>query len=321
MVMVMIFNGFVEDSLVVAAVTVVNLLAYLVLVYVHLFFLLPQCFLQKKYWSYSVGLLLLLLMVSVFRYWVGWVWLADSNFAAESTFKPSFYGSISFSGIFIILISIPLQLIDNWFKKYELEKELKTHQLEAELRFLKAQVNPHFLFNTLNNIYSLSVTESKQAPEMILKLSDMMSYMLYDCKHEQVSLSSEIDYLRNYIALQQLKKDNELRIDFTIKGEIDQVMITPMLFIPFFENAFKHGNLEDVTNGWLRSVISVAKGVLQFTASNTIQPKISISSKGGVGLENIRDRLALLYPEKHSLDINEADGIFSVQLTLDLVGP
>ncbi|MEZ4930618.1 MAG: histidine kinase [Saprospiraceae bacterium] len=150
-----------------------------------------------------------------------------------------------------------------------METEFRTHQLEAELRFLKAQVNPHFLFNALNNIYSLSFTESKKAPEMILKLSDMMSYMLYDCKSEQVKLSAEINYLKNYIDLQQLKKEGELNIDFNIKGNVSNAFISPMLFIPFFENAFKHGNLEDTENGWLKSKLKMENGILDFHIANS----------------------------------------------------
>ena len=317
--MALVYNELVENNEMVMAVTVVNLVGYLLLVYGHLFYLLPKYFDHKKYVRYTLGLLLLLLATTTLRFFGGLGWVMEKGWKMESVFTRSYFYSMFFGGTFFLLTSVPLRLIDNWFKKRELEKELKTHQLEAELRFLKAQVNPHFLFNALNNIYSLSFTESKKTPEMILKLSDMMSYMLYDCKNEKVKLSSEIDYLKNYIALQQLKKDGELNIEFKLNGDTKNVFITPMLFIPFFENAFKHGNLEDMENGWLKSELKMENGVLEFNISNSIKSLKKINKeKGGVGLENIRDRLRLLFPEKHELKIKKEEGFFCVNLKIDL---
>ncbi len=297
---------------------IANLVGLMVLVYLHLLVLLPRWFDQEKYVSYALALVVLLLFTSGIRFFVGWGMVSQLDWDIEGLFRPSYFGSMFFSGTFFLLISIPLRLIENWFKKRELEQELKTHQLEAELRFLKAQVNPHFLFNALNNIYALSFTESKKAPEMILKLSDMMSYMLYDCKNENVALSAEVGYLRNYIDLQQLKKDGELNITFKVQGDLTGVQITPMLFIPFFENAFKHGNLEDTTNGWLHSSLRVDEGVLKFTITNSVPVLPREHEKGGVGLENIRQRLNLLYPENHELDIQSGENEYAVYLQIKL---
>jgi LytS/YehU family sensor histidine kinase len=224
-----------------------------------------------------------------------------------------------FGGAFLLFLSLPLRLINNWFKKQELEQALKTLQLEAELRFLKAQVNPHFLFNALNNIYALSFTESKQAPSMILKLSEMMSYMLYDCKSELVPLQSEIAYLHNVLALQQLKKEGEMQVEFHVSKDIQPQQITPMLFIPFFENAFKHGNLEDIKNGWLKAQLYEERGKIHFSISNSyLERDPKEVAKGGVGLTNIRQRLTLLYPNKHSLTMRQTQGVFTAQLQLEL---
>ena len=316
--MVFVFASILSEPKRVMLATSVNLVGFLILVYVHLLYLLPRYFDQKRFLSYAVGLLILLIATATLRFFVGLGSVKAMHLDMEEIFTPFYFGSMFLTGTFFLLISIPLRLINNWFKKQELEKELKTHQLEAELRFLKAQVNPHFLFNALNNIYSLSFTESKKTPEMILKLSDMMSYMLYDCKSEQVKLTSEIEYLKNYIDLQQLKKDGELNIEFDINGNTSNVFITPMLFIPFFENAFKHGNLDDTENGWLKSKLSVENNTLEFKMCNTIKTGTIKKEKGGVGLENIRDRLKLLFPGKHDLDIAKENCIFSVNLKIDL---
>lgn len=156
---------------------------------------------------------------------------------------------------------------------------------------------------------------------MILKLSDMMSYMLYDCKSERVQLSLEVAYLKNYIALQQLKKDGELNIEFDARGEIASVLITPMLFIPFFENAFKHGNLENTEKGWLKSSLIVQNSQLDFNISNTIATGSKPKVKGGVGLENIRERLQLIYPNQHQLKITKENDVYTVQLNINLQNP
>ena len=298
--------------------TLINVAGFLMLVYGHLLYLLPVFFDKKRYIWYGIGIILLLIFTATFRFYVGWSWTLEAAEEVSKVFTPTYFGAIFFSGIFFLLISIPLRLINNWFKKRELETELNTYQLEAELRFLKAQVNPHFLFNALNNIYSLSFTESKKAPEMILKLSDMMSYMLYDCKSETVPLQSEVNYLHNYIALQQLKKDGELNIEFNTSGPLDAVFITPMLFIPFFENAFKHGNLEDIEKGWMKSELKLEGEDLYFKIENSQNELIEKKEKGGVGLENIEQRLKLLFPDKHQLEIKNNGLTYQVRLHLNL---
>ncbi|MFK7773896.1 MAG: sensor histidine kinase [Saprospiraceae bacterium] len=317
-IMLIIYSGFVGGYLKALAPTLVNLTGLIILTYVHLWYLLPQFFDKKNYLVYGVLVFILLLLTTLFRFIVGWEIVRILGWELADKFTPDYFVGMIVTGLFLVLITIPLRLIENYFKKEELEQELKTQQLEAELRFLKAQVNPHFLFNALNNIYSLSFTNSSQTPEMILKLSDMMSYMLYDCKTEKVKLTNEINYLHNFIALQQLKKEGELNIEFLTKGDFSGIHITPMLFIPFFENAFKHGNLEDIQDGWLKSEMKVESGKLFFSIKNTTQKEKPKSEKGGVGLENVRARLNLLYPNRHKLEVGKKEGIFEVEIEVQL---
>lgn len=316
--MLLVFHGIFEQWDIALLAASINIFGLSLLVYVHLFLLLRKLFDKEKYLIYGVSVFILLTITAFLRFFLGWELVKMLYPFIAKMFTPSYFGSIFFTGTFFLLVSIPLRLVDNWLKKQELEKELKTHQLEAELRFLKAQVNPHFLFNALNNIYSLSFTESKKAPEMILKLSDMMSYMLYDCKHEQVSLSAEVEYLKNYIALQQLKKEGEFNIDFQTKGNIEGTLITPMLFIPLFENAFKHSNLEDIKNGWLKSKLEKTENQLLFSISNSKLVGKKSTQTGGVGLENLRERLKLLFPEQHELKIKSTEDEYKVSLTINL---
>ena len=313
-----VYEGIIGSYIAALGATSVNLLGLIILSYSHLLFLLPRYFDKKDYLKYGVLLFVIVLLTSVFRFVLGWELVRTAGWEFQNEFTPKYFIAMIVSGMFVVLITVPLRLVENYFKKEELEKELKTQQLEAELRFLKAQVNPHFLFNALNNIYSLSFTNSSLAPEMILKLSDMMSYMLYDCKTEEVKLINEIDYLHNYIALQQLKKEGESNIEFSIEGDFHNIYITPMIFIPFFENAFKHGNLEDTEKGWLRSEMKLQNGVLFFSIKNTTTKEIKSHIKGGVGLENVAARLNLLYPNKFDLKIEKNKNIFEVDLKIEL---
>lgn len=313
-----IINGFVEDPKVLIWAVIINLAGFALLVYGNLYVLLPRFFDKELYWKYGCWLIFLLLISAALRFYVGWGAVSWLGSKLVDEFKPEFFGSLILNGAFLLFVSIPLRMVGTWLTRKELEQEIKTQQLEAELRFLKAQVNPHFLFNALNNIYSLSFTGSEKAPEMILKLSDMMSYMLYDCKSEQVLLSAELAYLKNYIELQQLKKDGELNIDFKVKGDPGGLLITPMLFIPFFENSFKHGNLEDLENGWMNGHLQIEKEELKFHMSNSYCPGQKEDQKGGVGLENIRERLALLFPEQHELHIQQHENIYRVDLSIKM---
>ena len=295
-----------------------SMISHALLVYIHLLFLLPVFYDRKAYLKYFIGFIICLLAISYLRVEIIWPITVYFFPWIDSLLEPRFSMAFLFNAIFVLLISIPLRLIKNTLDKDQLEITLKNQQLEAELRFLKAQVNPHFLFNALNNIYALAFIQSEKTPEMILKLSDMMSYMLYDCKEEKVKLSTEINYLENYLGLQQLKKDGEFKLSFEHSGPRDQVWISPMLFIPFFENAFKHGNLEDTEKGWLKSTLQVEDKMLTFELANTFRQKSQKLVKGGVGLENIQARLQLLYPTNHIYTQQSANNIFSIHLQLNL---
>ncbi len=296
----------------------VNLSVTIPIVYFFLIYLLPKYWDTKRFGLFFIWFIGLVIVSGLLRFSIMKVISYFIFPGIEGFFNREFLFQLTNGGVFFLILSIPLRFFDIYKKKNKIESEFKTHQLEAELRFLKAQVNPHFLFNALNNIYSLSFTESKLAPEMILKLSDMMSFMLYDCKEDNVPLESEIAYLNNYIALQQLKKDGEQNISLEVEGDPSGIQLTPMLFIPFYENAFKHGNIEDPTIGSLNSKFKVENGHLVFEISNTKPLEKKRFDNGGVGLENVKKRLDLLYPGAHSLDINEDDRKYHVQLTIDI---
>ncbi len=208
-------------------------------------------------------------------------------------------------------------LFKYWIKKQRdfllAEKEKAT----AELQLLKAQIHPHFLFNTLNNIYSFSMKGSLKTPDMIAKLSSLLSYILYDCKNNEVLLEKEIEVMKNYIDLERERYGNKLEISINTEGDIQGKFISPLLLLPFIENAFKHGTSEQFEKPWLSMDISVKQTILRCKILNSKNETFSVEQKG-IGIENVKKRLAYLYPEKHELKLNDEGDFFVVSLMLQL---
>jgi len=197
--------------------------------------------------------------------------------------------------------------------------ELQNKMLAAETSALKAQINPHFLFNTLNNIYSLSQLDSSKTGGAILQLSDILRYVTYESNQKYVALTAEIEHIKSFIKLQLLKDDNCENLDIEIESINSQLQIAPLILIPFIENAFKHGNHHDKDNGWIKIVIKLNSKTLLLSVSNSTSEKKTQKDKvGGVGMENVRKRLSLLYPETHKLTIKINPNSYVADLEIKL---
>lgn len=197
-----------------------------------------------------------------------------------------------------------------------LESELKLK--EAELKLLKSQIHPHFLFNTLNNLYSLSLEKSDKAPDLIIRLADMLSYIIYDCNSDRVLLAKEIDFLNSFIELQKVRYDS-CDIHFNISGDMNNNQIAPMILHTFIDNSFKHGPDKDSGSPWIRISITLNNGQLFFTVINsTIQDEKHQNKASGIGISNAVKRLELIYPDKHDLVMNHSGNTYSVFLKLEL---
>ncbi|WP_299241542.1 histidine kinase [uncultured Aquimarina sp.] len=205
-------------------------------------------------------------------------------------------------------------------KKEEETILIKNENLQTELKLLKSQINPHFLFNSLNNIYALSVIDSDKTQQSISYLSNMLRYVLYECERPLVSLDKEITYIENYIKLFSLKssKPYPIQTDFSVSD--NNLMIAPMLFIPFIENAFKHSNIEKHNGSFIHIAINVTAQHIVFEIENSIpKEKIQKDNVGGIGLENVKKRLSILYPETHRLEINDSKEKFKVMLNIKFI--
>lgn len=206
--------------------------------------------------------------------------------------------------------------------KYYLKKQQDWVQSEkekaiAELQLLKAQVHPHFLFNTLNNIYSFSLDNSPKTSGLILKLSSLLSYMLYECNGDEVLLKMEAEIMKNYIDLEKERYGNMIEISWSIEGETDDKYISPLLMLPFLENAFKHGTSEQLDTPWLNVSISVKQNVMLCKIANSKNEYVPYSMNG-IGIDNVKRRLNFLYPGKHELKMNDEGNFFVVSLLINL---
>jgi two-component system sensor histidine kinase AlgZ len=212
-----------------------------------------------------------------------------------------------------------LSLGKQWLLKQKEFLQAQQEKVTAELQLLKAQVHPHFLFNTLNNIYSFSLDLSPKTPELILKLSSLLSYMLYDCKAEEVRLEKEVEILKNYIGLEKERYGDKIEISWNVEGDISDNFISPLLMLPFLENAFKHGASEQIEKPWMGVDISVANNILKFKITNSKNEYIS-HRDNGIGINNVKKRLEFLYPGKYELKINDEGDFFAVSLMVKLGG-
>lgn len=211
----------------------------------------------------------------------------------------------------IALLALLLRIRNRWLQT---EKE----KLNAELLYLKAQINPHFLFNTLNSIYSLAIQKADTTPEAVQKLSSMMRYILTEANNNFVPLEKEIDYIKNYIDLQKLRFGSEVKLNYSIWGNPSNKSIAPLILISFIENAFKYGmNAAEDTN--IKIVINMyEKRVEMLVINNKVTVAVSEESRNGIGIENTRSRLELLYPYAHELVITEDEKQFTVKLNIEL---
>lgn len=201
-------------------------------------------------------------------------------------------------------------------KQREESLELKNKMLEAETKALKAQINPHFLFNSLNNIYALSQIKSEKTSGAILHLSEILRYVTYDSNQNFVDLKDEIKTIESFILLQALKDDNQSNIRIEIDSANGHYKIAPLLLIPFIENAFKHSNHEDKEKGWIEIKLFAADGKINLICSNSIGKTDAKDTTGGVGMENVRKRLSLLYPDRHKLNIFTDKNTFKTELEI-----
>lgn len=232
----------------------------------------------------------------------------------------NFFLIILLTVLFTVVLIMVLKLLKNWYQEEQTRKQLIQLNLETELKFLKSQINPHFLFNSLNNLYALTLKKSDSAPEVVLRLSNILRYVLYETGEGKVPLEKEVQYLSDYIELERIRLGNRVDIRFNTKGNIAGQTIEPMLFLTFVENSFKHGAAASIDHGFVDIDLDVKGHELRFTIANSKsgkQANLLNRDQGGIGLENLSKRLDILYPERHELKLTDSVDKYIVNLTLN----
>jgi LytS/YehU family sensor histidine kinase len=220
------------------------------------------------------------------------------------------------AALLMLLMSGFIKIAQEWFKSEQQREALKVEKLNAELKFLKSQINPHFLFNCLNTIYSLAHKHSAQTEHAIVKLSTIMRYMIYESNEEMVQLQHELQYLRDYIDIQRLRLPAGIQVDYTECGVPDGLWIEPMLLIPFVENAFKHG-ISYTDHSFISITVTIEQTIVRLLVKNSLFPQ-RVSEQGGIGLQNVLKRLDLLYTNKHEITVTETENQFIADLKIVL---
>src|SRR5688572_5507236 len=297
-------------------------LSLLPAVYINLELLLPKWGKRKRILLYLVSLAIIVALFSWINYNFFAKWsvklLPNYFFISYFTFKEIIFFFTSY-----IIITSLLKLSKSWFWVIELEKELlekEKQKTEVELKALKAQINPHFFFNTLNSIYSMALDKDERLPGSVLQLSELMRYFLYVSRDNFIPLEKEMTVLDNYIALQKIRSDSKLNFEIKRSGEINGQQIAPLLLITFLENAFKHGAKGSSEKSFIFLNTIIEKNKLIFSIENNkgYVDEIKTGEYNGLGLENVQRQLELLYPGKHSLKISNEQDSFKVQLQLNL---
>lgn len=293
------------------------------------YFLIPRYLLQKRYlrfaWYFTFTLVL-----SVWAQMLAVVWalieLANYQYSHMAPLTTDIF--YLWVGIyFLVFFSTSVKLLKHWYSSQQHISELRRMQLEAELKLreaelqlLKGQVHPHFLFNTLNNLYGLALEKSDQMPDAILRLSGLLDALLYRSHSTLVPLTAELKLIEDYVSLEKLRFEERLVLDWQVEGNMEAYTIAPFLLFPFLENAFKHGFSDNTQLLKLIVHISVKEGQLFFTVANTYMPVTLVKSTvgGGIGLKNVRKRLELQYPQKHHLQIQSSESYYQILLQLTL---
>jgi sensor histidine kinase YesM len=296
---------------------------FMIIVYINIYYLVPKFLAKNKYFIYFTYLISLTILVTLLRVTIQyWILSGQPRLQYELIYKDQFF--IFLLHLFIGIAATAFLLSTSWVQSEREKKEIKSQQIESELKFLKSQINPHFLFNILNSLYALTLKKSDEAPELVIKLSEMMRYMLYDCNEKEVELEKEIRYVQNYFDLERIRIGNKVNIQLSVEGDPEDKLISPLIFVNFIENSFKHGSKPGQDkNAFIDLKISITDLMIHFLLINSKSPVSASDNKskfvrGGIGIKNVRERLQLLYPGTHTLNIINDNITYTVDLIINL---
>jgi sensor histidine kinase YesM len=285
---------------------------HIFLTYVFFYWLIPRFLVPRKW--------VLFLLFGTLTYFLS---LAYAYFISVHVLKllqleSIWIGSPLIGQTTMLGAALAIKFLKKWYRQKQLTQELQQLNTLTELKLLRAQIHPHFLFNTLNNLYAHTLAKSSQAPEIVLKLADLLRFMIYESNVAYIPLTKEISLLRQYMALEQLRYGERLELSVSVRGQTEGKMIAPLLLLPLLENAFKHGTSNQLDQCWISLDLQLSEESMHFRLINSKEKEVIEKSVGGIGLQNVKKRLELLYPGQHQLHITEDSEVFIVNLQLGL---
>lgn len=295
---------------------------HITLVYINVYYLIPNYILKKKYKTYIVILLALFSIGYLIRISLDYVfvtkemWIEASDIV-NSTRLNHFITQV-LGEIYVVTFVTAIKLLVDWTIEKKRNETLAQLQMSTELKYLRTQIQPHFFFNTLNNLYALTLKKSNSAPRLVLKLSDMMEYILYEVVSSKANLLQEINHINNFIDIERIRFKDRIEFDMDITGEIDGLEVPPLLFLSFVENCFKHGLDGNDMVKVNMSFKVLNKGYLEFNVSNNFNPNTAITDKHGIGIANAKRRLQLLFSNNFVLETRIQGNIYNLFLKIPI---
>ncbi|WP_242404047.1 sensor histidine kinase [Formosa agariphila] len=295
---------------------------HIIVVYINVYILIPKLVLRKRYWSYLFWLIFMLAMVYLVRTGLNYV-LVTKNIWPEAGSSGQFLElnhivAVVLGELYVIGFVSAIKLLIDWSIEKQRNEALAKLQLSTELKYLRTQIQPHFFFNTLNNLYALTLSKSDNAPQLVIKISDMMQYVLYEVNSSKADLFEEINHINNFIDIARLRFNDSIEFETDITGNIEDVEVPPLLFLTFIENSFKHGlkNSDKVTVAMSFEV--KGKDYLEFNLVNSFNSNSDITNEQGIGIANTKRRLNLLFGSNYVLETTIRDNTYNLFLKIPI---
>lgn len=299
--------------------SVINLIVAIATVYTFNYYLIPRLLLKNKQQKFIAFAFVAIVMFFYIQLLLT-LFLVVRLLYAEQRLFPEMVDvmMLFFNMFFVVFVAIAIKFYKRWSEKDYREQTIQKEKVEAELQMLKTQINPHFLFNTLNSIYVLAMKKSDQTANIVMKLSDILDYILYRINTPKISIVNEIQIIENYIEIEKIRFTDRINLTLTHSFNSTDIQIPPMLIIPFVENAFKHGVAKSMEKSWISIAIEEKDQMLHVTISNSKSQGAMRSPSGGIGLANVKKRLDLLFSDSYKLDISEKNNRYDVFLSIPI---
>lgn len=293
---------------------------HIIIVYFNIYYLIPRFILRKKYWTYILYLGIALFMVYLVRTGLNLVLVTKEIWPEAET--PAEFMSLNhiiaviLGELYVIGFTTAIKIVIDWSIEKRLNEDLAKLQMSTELKYLRTQIQPHFFFNTLNNLYALTLSKSDNAPNLVLKLSDMMQYILYEVKSSKASLLQEINHINNFIDIERIRFNDRVESEMDITGDIEDICVPPLLLLSFVENCFKHGMKQNEKLKINMSFEVLNSGYLEINIINNFNPNVLNTENSGIGNQNAKRRLNLLFSNNYILESTVEDNFYKLYLKI-----